>query len=308
MPLDPQAAALIANAAGSPPAEEMSIEEGRAALEQRARLTGGIPEEVADVHDAVFGSVPVRVYRPLDGARLPCLVYFHGGGWIKGSVNSVDHVSRALANGGGCVVVSVDYRLAPEHKFPAAADDAYFATRYVFEHAEELGVDRERIAVGGDSAGGNLAAVVTLLARENGGPPLVHQLLVYPVADYNLNTTSYLANAEGFNLTRSAMAFFWRHYLRSDADGADPRASPLRAQRFDGLPPALVITAEFDPLLDEGRAYAERLAAAGVAVTYSEYPGMIHGFWASAGVIDQGKAAIAESSAALRAAFSAVAV
>ncbi len=308
MPLDPQAAALLASAAGAPPVEEMSIEEGRAALEERLRLTGGVPEDVASVRDAVAGSVPVRVYTPTGDLPLPGLVFFHGGGWVKGSLQSHDVACRALANGGACVVVSVDYRLAPEHKFPTAAEDAFAALSYVAEHADEFGVDRDRIAVGGDSAGGNLAAVVSLLARDNGGPRLAQQLLIYPVTDHNLNTASYHANADGFNLTREAMRFYWRHYLQSDADGDDPRASPLRAQRFDGLPPALVITAEYDPLLDEGRAYASRLADAGVSVTYSEYPGMIHGFFTSAGVIDQGKAAIAEASAALRASLSTVAV
>ncbi len=305
MPLDPQAAALIASVAGGPPVEEMSIEEGRVALEERIRLTGGTPQEVASVRDLHFDSVPVRVYTPSETRPLPALVFFHGGGWVKGSVQSHDVACRALANGASCVVVSVDYRLAPEHKFPAAIDDAFSAVRFVFEHAAELGIDPERIAVGGDSAGGNLTAAVTLLARENAGPPLVHQLLIYPATDYNLETASYLANADGFNLTRESMRFYWRHYLNSDADADDPRASPLRAERFDGLPPALVITAEFDPLLDEGRAYASRLSSAGVPVTYSEYAGQIHGFFTSAGVIDKGKAAVAEAASALRAAFAA---
>ncbi len=308
MPLDPQAAALIASVAGGTPVEEMSIDEGRAMLEQRARLTAGVPEEVAEVRDALAGAIPVRVYRSEVGRTLPALVYFHGGGWVRGSLNTHDVLCRALANGGACAVVSVDYRMAPEHTFPTAIDDAFAATRWVFANARELDVDAERIAVGGDSAGGNLAAAVALLARENGGPSLVHQLLIYPVTDYNLNTSSYLANATGFMLTREAMRFYWKLYLRSDADGDDPRASPLRAPALNGLPPALVITAEFDPLLDEGRAYADRLRAAGVPVTYSEYAGMIHGFVTSAGVLDQGKAAVAEAGAALRAAFSAVAV
>jgi acetyl esterase/lipase len=222
---------------------------------------------------------------------------------VKGSLQSHDVVCRALANGAGCVVVSVDYRLAPEHQFPAAIDDAFASLQYVAAHAAELGIDPDRLAVAGDSAGGNLAAGVALLARDSGGPRLVHQLLIYPVTDYNLDTASYLANADGFMLTREAMRFYWRHYLRSDADGDDPRASPLRASRFDGLPSALIITAEFDPLRDEGRAYASRLEAAGVPVTYSEYAGLVHGFVTYMDVIDQGKVAVAEASAALRAAF-----
>jgi acetyl esterase/lipase len=303
MPLHPQAAALIASAAGGKPVEEMTIEEGRAALEERVRLMGGSPQEVATVRDLSAGSVPVRVYAPSADQPLPALVFFHGGGWVKGSLQSHDVVCRALANGAGCVVVSVDYRLAPEHQFPAAIDDAFASVQYVAAHAAELGIDPDRLAVAGDSAGGNLAAGVALLARDSGGPRLVHQLLIYPVTDYNLDTASYLANADGFMLTREAMRFYWRHYLRSDADGDDPRASPLRASRFDGLPSALIITAEFDPLRDEGRAYASRLEAAGVPVTYSEYAGLVHGFVTYMDVIDQGKVAVAEASAALRAAF-----
>jgi acetyl esterase len=303
MPLHPQAAALIASAAGGKPVEEMTIEEGRAALEERVRLLGGSPQEVATVRDVSAGSVPVRVYAPSADQPLPALVFFHGGGWVKGSLQSHDVVCRALANGAGCVVVSVDYRLAPEHQFPAAIDDAFASLQYVAAHAAELGIDPDRLAVAGDSAGGNLAAAVALLARDSDGPRLVHQLLIYPVTDYNLDTTSYLENADGFMLTREAMRFYWRHYLRSDADGDDPRASPLRASRFDLLPSALIITAEFDPLRDEGRAYASRLEAAGVTVTYSEYAGLVHGFVTYMGVIDQGKVAVAEASAALRAAF-----
>jgi len=303
MPLDPQAAALIASAAGGKPVEEMTIEEGRAALEERVRLMGGSPQEVATVRDLSAASVPVRVYAPSADQPLPALVFFHGGGWVKGSLQSHDVVCRAIANGAGCVVVSVDYRLAPEHQFPAAIDDAFASLQYVAAHAAELGIDPDRLAVAGDSAGGNLAAGVALLARDRGGPRLVHQLLIYPVTDHNLDTASYLANADGFMLTREAMRFYWRHYLRSDADGDDPRASPLRASRFDGLPSALIITAEFDPLRDEGRAYASRLEAAGVPVTYSEYAGLVHGFVTYMDVIDQGKVAISEASAALRAAF-----
>jgi acetyl esterase len=303
MPLDPQAQALIASVAGGKPVEEMTVAEGRAALEERMRLTGGHPEPVASVRDALAEFVPVRIYMPEGSGPLPGLVYFHGGGWVRGSLQSHDTLCRALANGAGCVVVSVDYRMAPEHKFPAAIDDAFAATRWVSAHASELGIDPERLAVAGDSAGGNLTAAVTLLARDQGGPKLVHQTLLYPVTDYNLDTPSYLANASGYMLTREAMRFYWRHYLRSDADADDPRASPLRAARFDGLPPALVITAEFDPLLDEGREYAARLSSAGVPTTYSEYLGMVHGFVTSAGVLDQGKGAIAEACSALRAAF-----
>jgi acetyl esterase len=306
MPLDPQAAALIASLAGGKPVEQMTPEESRAALEDRVRLTGGEPRPVAEVKDGSLpgphGAIPTRTYVPDRPRPMPGLVFLHGGGWVRGSLQTHDVLCRALANDVGCVVVSVDYRMAPEHKFPAAIDDCFAATQWIAEHASELDIDPGRIAVAGDSAGGNLTAAVTLLARA-AGPRLAYQVLLYPVTDYNLDTPSYMRNAAGFMLTREAMRYYWRHYLRDESDAQDERASPLRATDFAGLPPALVITAEFDPLLDEGRAYADRLRSAGVPVTYSEYAGMIHGFLTSAGVLDQGQHAVAETAAALRAAF-----
>ena len=307
MPLDPQARALIASAAGGKPVEQMTTQEMREALEERARLTGGAPEPVgqvvSDSAPGPAGAIPLRVYVP-EGARpLPGLVFFHGGGWARGSLQTHDVVCRALPNGGGCVVVSVDYRMAPEHKFPAAFEDSLAATRWVAEHAAALGIDARRLAVGGDSAGGNLAAAVALALRDAGGPPLAFQLLIYPVTDHNFDTPSYLENAEGYMLTRASMQFYWQLYLRSPADADDFRASPLRARDFGNLPPALVITAEFDPLRDEGRAYADRLRAAGTPVVCREYPGMVHGFVTSAGVLDAGRQAVAEAATALREAF-----
>jgi len=308
MPLDPQAQALIASVAGGKPVEQMTPQEMRDALEERVRLTGGAPEPVDQVVPGVVpgpaGPIVVRIYTPKGGqAALPGLVYLHGGGWARGSLQTHDIVCRSLANGAGCVVVSVDYRMAPEHRFPAAFEDSLAATRWVAEHAAELGIDPRRLAVGGDSAGGNLAAAVALAARDAGGPSLVHQLLIYPVTDYNFDTRSYADNAEGYMLTRAAMQHYWRLYLRDGSDGADFRASPLRARDFGNLPPALVITAEFDPLRDEGRAYADRLREAGTAVLYREYPGMVHGFVTSAGVLDAGKQAVREAAAALKDAF-----
>jgi acetyl esterase len=311
---------LIASVAGGKPVEQMTPQEMRDALEERVRLTGGAPEPVDQVvageAPGPAGPIAVRTYvpeggRPADlvglaGPKLPGLVYFHGGGWARGSLETHDIVCRALANGGGCVVVSVDYRMAPEHKFPAAFEDSLAATRWVADHAAELGIDPRRLAVGGDSAGGNLAAAVALAARDEGAPALTHQLLIYPVTDYNFETPSYIDNADGFMLTRSAMQHYWRLYLRDESDAEDYRASPLRARDFSHLPPALVITAEFDPLRDEGRAYAERLREAGTPVVYREYPGMVHGFVTSAGVLDAGKQAIREASEALREAFGAV--
>ena len=308
MPLDPQAQALIASVAGGKPVEQMTPQEMRDALEERVRLTGGAPEPVDQVVPGVVpgpaGPIAVRIYTPKGGqAALPGLVYFHGGGWARGSLQTHDIVCRSLANGAGCVVVSVDYRMAPEHRFPAAFEDSLAATRWVAEHAAEIGIDPRRLAVGGDSAGGNLAAAVALAARDAGGPSLVHQLLIYPVTDYNFDTRSYADNAEGYMLTRAAMQHYWRLYLRDGSDGADFRASPLRARDFGNLPPALVITAEFDPLRDEGRAYADRLREAGTPVLYREYPGMVHGFVTSAGVLDAGKQAVREAAAALKDAF-----
>jgi len=310
MPLDEQTKALLELSAALPPVETLTPDEARAGMEERAPLTAGPPQPVADVTDRIIpgpgGEIPIRVYAPGGQRPMPGLVYVHGGGWVVGSLRTHDVVCRALANGGGCTVVSVDYRLAPEHKFPAAIDDAEAATRWVFDNAVQLGIDPERIAVGGDSAGGNLAAAVSLTLRDAGGPRLAYQLLIYPVADHNLDTPSYIANGDGYRLTRSAMLWYWNHYLRTPADADDQRASPLRAASLAGLPPALVATAEYDPLLDEGRAYADRLRQAGVDVEYREYPGLVHGFVAQGGVVDRAQVALGELAAALRKALSAV--
>jgi acetyl esterase len=307
MPLDPQAQALIAGMVGAKPVDQMTVQEMRDGLEQRTLVTGGTPEPVDQVISGEVpgpgGAIPVRIYVPQGSRPMPGLVFFHGGGWARGSLNTHDPLCRSLANAGACIVVSVDYRMAPEHSFPAAIDDAVAATRWVAENAAQLGIDLQRLAVGGDSAGGNLAAAVTLVLRDDGGPALVHQLLLYPVTDHNFDTDSYASNAEGYMLTRDAMRFYWRIYLRDEADADDQRASPLRARDFAHLPPALVITAEFDPLRDEGRAYADKLRGAGTPVVYRDYPGMVHGFATMAGVLDQGKQAVKDAGAALRDAF-----
>jgi acetyl esterase len=310
MPLDPQARALLEqiSAAGIPPVSTLSVAEARRATAARRALVAGEPEPVDRVED---GAIPgpdgrrmaVRVYRPGGERPLPVLVYFHGGGWVLGDLESHDAVCRGLANAAGCTVLSVDYRLAPEHKFPAAAEDAYAAAQWASAHAAEIGGDGTRLAVGGDSAGGNLAAVVAQMARDRGGPALAYQLLIYPVTDHAFDTRSYLENADGYLLTRGDMIWFWRHYLPSEAEGSNPYAAPLRAKDFRGLPPALVITAEFDTLRDEGEAYAARLREAGVPAESRCYPGMIHGFVGSAEVLDAGKRAIRQAGEALRAAF-----
>ena len=253
------------------------------------------------------GPLPARVYRPLgsEGQRLPVVVYFHGGGFVIGNVQQSDADCRRLAVGIGCVVVNVEYPLAPECTFPDIPRACYAAVHWVSAHADELNVDPARLAVAGDSAGGNLAAVTSLIARAQGGPAIAFQLLIYPVTDLsNFDTASYRENAEGLYLTRAHMRWFAGHYLRSTADASDPHASPLLATELSGLPAALVITAEFDPLRDEGEAYAARLREAGVPTQLSRHAGMIHGFFTMSSYLDAGKRATAEAIAALRGVFS----
>ena len=254
------------------------------------------------------GPIPIRAFRPQGSkadAVLPALVYFHGGGWVIGDLDTHDVVCRQLANGAGCAVFSVDYRLAPEYRFPAAVDDCVAATQWLTAQAKALAIDPARIAVGGDSAGGNLATVVALAAREAGGPALCFQLLVYPAADQRLGFPSIERNGEGYLLTKGAMHYFRGHYLPKESDWLDWRASPFLAKSLAGLPPAYVLTAGFDPLVDEGRAYAERLAKEGVATEYKEYPDMVHGFLLFGGALDTANAAVDACCVALKNAFGA---
>jgi acetyl esterase len=292
---------------GSPPVETMTPAEARA---DRARIADAAMAfaspvvELPRVEDRCIAAqgrdIPVRIYWPANEGPMPALVYFHGGGWVLGTLDSVDRSCRALAAASGCVVVSVDYRLAPEHKFPAAVEDAFDATSYVARHASELGVDPKRLAVGGDSAGGNLAAVCALLARDRGGPAIAFQLLIYPATDCEDDSASAREFAEGHRLTRGGIRWFWGHYLAQPEDGRDACASPYNAASLAGLPPAFVITAECDPIRDEGEKYAARLAAAGVAVRLKRYEGAIHGFFQMATAIPSGAEAIADAAAALR--------
>ncbi len=294
-------------ATGVRPVTELSPQQARAAAAELIPQQVGDVEDVASIEDA-HGEVgelrvPVRIYRP-DGAATPApaLVYFHGGGWVVGSIETHDGVSRALANRARCVVVSVDYRLAPEHRFPAAVDDSWAATTWVADAVGRLGIDPSRIAVGGDSAGGNLAAAVALLARDH-DVELCLQLLVYPVCDHSFDTPSYEENAEGFGLTREAMRWYWEHYLGPEGDGSSPHASPLRARALANVAAAHVITVELDPLRDEGEAYADRLAEAGVRVTRRRFDGLIHGSLRLTGVVPRSWELIDDAAAALRAAF-----
>jgi acetyl esterase len=249
--------------------------------------------------------IPVRVYTPVasGGTALPALVFFHGGGFVIGDLETHDALCRTLANETGAKVVAVDYRLAPEHKFPAAADDCYAATKWVEANAATLGVDPNRIAVGGDSAGGNLAAVVCQTAKQKGGPHIVLQLLIYPVTQLRSKTESMKNFAEGYFLEKKTMDWFFDQYTTPTTDTNDPRVSPLASNDLSGLPRAYIVTAGFDPLRDEGKAYADKLNRAGVAAVYVDYPSMIHGFFSMSGVLPQARQAITDACSALRAAF-----
>jgi acetyl esterase/lipase len=308
MPLDPQAKAMLEMfaAAGGPPLEQMEVPAAREMYLAMRPPTAG--DEVAKVEDRRIPGggpgveIPVRIYTPKGGdGPFPIVVYFHGGGWVIGDLETHDHWCRALANGAGAVLVAVHYRLAPEARFPAAAEDCYAATRWAAAHASELGGDAARLAIGGDSAGGNLSAAVAQMARDRGGPAIVFQLLLCPVTEYGFDTASYRENADGYLLTKSGMVWFWHHYLADPAkDGSDPRASPMKAQKLGGLPPAHVVTAEYDPLRDEGEAYAARLREAGVPVSAKRYDGQIHNFFTMGHVLAEGVTAAQEIQGVLR--------
>lgn len=312
MPLDPEAQTLLDARSGGDDVDFFSLPH-TLVRENFGQLPGGEtqgPEvERVDMDEVPGpgGMIPVRIYTPpgTGKAPRPAIVYFHGGGFVLCNLDTHDSTCRELAIGTGSVVVSVDYRLAPEAKFPAAPEDCYAATQWTADQAERLGIDPSRLAVAGDSAGGNLAAVVSLMARDRGHPAICHQLLIYPVTDYAFETGSYRDNAQGYFLTTHMMRWFWHHYLPSEADGANPLASPLRAKDLAGLPPATVLTAEFDPLRDEGRAYAERLEQAGVVTHYTNYPGVFHGFFGMTAQLPRARTAVDEACQALRRAFGA---
>jgi acetyl esterase len=308
MPLGPQEQ-KVADALAAlnlKPVEESTPQEARESMLSRTAALGPV-EDVAAVADHKVpvkgGEISVRVYTPAGSAPHPALVFFHGGGWVIGDIATHDGICRSLANAAKCVVTSVDYRLAPEHRYPAAAEDSYAAFQWVLASAARLGVDPRRVAVGGDSAGGNLAAVVSLMARDRGTPLPIFQALIYPVTNDDLDTPSYRENATGYILTRAGMRWFFGHYLARPEQGREPYASPLRAPSLAGLPPALVQTAECDPLRDEGEAYAARLRDAGVPVTLTRYPGIFHGFIRMTNILDKARAARDEVAGALRKAF-----
>jgi acetyl esterase len=307
VPLDPEAQAVLDTLAAGPEVDPFSLPHTviRTAFAEMSTRDEG--PAVADVEsqwaDGPAGRIPLRIYTPEGDRPKPGLVYFHGGGFVVCDLDSHDATCRELANGADCVVVSVDYRLAPEAKFPAAPEDCYAATQWVARRVDQLGIDSSRLAVAGDSAGGNLATAVARMCRDRGGPPLVHQLLIYPVTDHAFDTKSYRENGSGYFLTERMMRWFWHHYLADEADGANPLASPLRADDLEGLPPATVLTAEYDPLRDEGRAYAERLQAAGVETRYTDYPGVFHGFFGMGRQIPRARQAVADACEALRKAF-----
>jgi acetyl esterase len=311
MPLDPQAKMLIDLIEGSGGFELTPDSDPQQLRALYAALSLPVDIAVAHVEDRTIPGpagteIPVRIYRPAGDAPKPAIVYYHGGGWVIGGLNTHDGTCRAFANALDAVVVSVDYRLAPEHPYPAPVDDAFAALQWVSAQATDLGADAARIAVAGDSAGGNLAAVVAQMARDAGGPSLCFQLLVYPVTDYEFDSRSMNDNAEGYFLTRDAMKWFYSHYLNEPSEGANPRVSPLRAPDLSGLPPAYVVTAEFDPLRDQGIAYATALADAGTPVASCTYEGMFHGFLSLVEWIDAGKVAFDDAVEALNAAFETV--
>ena len=306
-PAEVEAVRLERLASGAPPLYEMSVEEARAADLAAIRAETAPPTPVARVENFEFegaaGPLPARLYAPAARRRPPVLVYFFGGGWVVGQIDTADAIARSLTSAADIAIFVPGYRLAPEYKFPAAVEDAEAAVHWVARNAADLGVDGAQVAVGGDSAGGNLAAAVTHLLRDAGGPRLVFQLLVYPVTEYLADTQSAQAVDDPVFFNPRSVRWYWERYLPSPEHGRDQRASPLLAERFERLPPALVITAEHDPLRDEGEQYAEKLAAAGVPVRLSRYDGMVHGFFAMTRQLAGARDAHAKAASALRAAL-----
>jgi acetyl esterase len=292
MALNPQVKTLLEQLAQMVPAPDFAKLDpaGEADYLRRARSSqlASQKEPVADITDLkIGGTIPARIYRPASARREGCVIhYVHGGGWVAGSLEMHDSTCRALANLTSCVVVGTTYRLAPEHAFPAAADDAFAALRWIAENGREFGWDPHQLVMAGSSAGGNLVASAALRARDLGGPLIALQVLIYPVIDSRQDTRSYQQNAKGYFLTSDQMAWYWEKYAPREEDRRNPYASPAHAASLKGLPPAVVVVAEYDPLLDEGEAYAQRLRADGVRVMLHRADGQIHGFMAMPGMLD----------------------
>ena len=312
MTLDPQAQLVldIAEKSGRPSFETLSPVEARALYEDMAKASAGPPPEIFQSEDMTapgpYGPIPLRVYRPRDAGSTPMamLIYYHGGGYVIGSRDSHDVICRHLALAGDCLVVSVDYRMAPEFPFPKPVEDCWAATTWICDHASDLGGRADKVAVGGDSAGGNLATVMCLMARDQGGPAFVYQLLIYPGTDMTRGLPSHTELADGYRLTKPLIDWFMDQYFSGDnKDLRHPLCSPLFIEDLSGLPPALVVSAGYDPLKDEDEAYFDRLVAAGVEARHSHYPGMIHGFINVTAILDAASACLAECGAALRDAF-----
>ncbi|MDA1296897.1 MAG: alpha/beta hydrolase [Chloroflexi bacterium] len=309
MPLHPQIVATMNKLAALnlPPATELTPEQvrknsalSRAAVERERESVGKIEERSIP---SPAGNIPVRIYRPESAGTHPLIMLFHGGGWVVGDLDTEDATCRGLCRRVGAVVISVDYRLAPETAYPGAVDDCFAATVWAIDHAGELGIDASRVATSGTSAGGNLSGAVAMMARDRGGPAIAHQLLFCPVIDADFDRSSYIRNATDYGLTRDGMIWFWDHYTGSGEDRYEPYASLIRAEDLSGLPDTTIIAAEFDPLVDEAVAYGDALKAAGVKTRCTVYDGMTHGFNGYVGVVDAAKVALDEAAAGIRASF-----
>jgi len=313
MPIQPQVKNLLdqiaqARADGGKAIEEMTVQENRDGLNAFYSGVVGEAQEVGKVEDVKIPvdntEITLRLYTPKGEGPFPVFVYYHGGGWVLGDLEVIDPILRAVTNSTECLVVSVDYRLAPEYKFPVGPEDCYAATKWVADNIAEFNGDPTRIAVGGDSAGGNLAAVVPLMAKDRGGPNIALQVLLYPVTDCSFDTQSYIENGKNHYLETPAMQWFADQYLNDESEKSNPYVSPLLAEDLTNLPPALIITAEYDVLRDEGEAYAARLKEAGVPVEQTRYEGQIHGFFWMPVIMDDAKKALAQISEALKNTFS----